>query len=321
MAYRFRSDESVREAFARCASEQLDRAVSELSEHIGDDPVHAVHSARKAVKKERSLLRLMRGSMPSTQRRRENRRLRKAARGLSAARDAEVMIDTLDELAKRYVGQLPENTFEGIREPLVRTRDEQRAQLIDSTLGDQAVGGLGAVRLRVDDWRLADGGWAAIEDGLLRSYTSGRAAFARAQSHRDMDEWHEWRKRVKDLWYQQRLLSAVGGPMVKGQAKDADVLADLLGDDHDLGVLRRSLAAGAIHAPVDVDAVIALIDHRRGELQSEALWIGARVYAEKPKAFRRRMRRSWKAGRGRAAATTHAHPLELAGATRAPGQA
>lgn len=321
MAYKFRSDESVREAFARCAAEQLDRAVSELSEHIGDDPVDAVHSARKAVKKERSLLRLMRGSMPSKQRRRENRRLREAARGLSAARDAEVMVQTLDQLAERYAGQLPESTFGGIREPLVSARDEQRTKLIGSTLSDQAVGELGAVRLRVQRWKLADGGWAAIEDGLLRSYTSGRAALARARSHRDMEDWHDWRKRVKDLWYQQRLLSAVGGPMVKGQAKDVDVLADLLGDDHDLGVLRRSLVAGAIHAAVDIDAVVRLIDHRRGELQSEALWIGARVYAEKPQAFRRRMHRSWKAGRGHAAAAAHDHPLELAGATRASGDA
>jgi hypothetical protein len=50
MAYRFEADEGVRDAIVRCSREQLDRAVSELSEGIGDDPVAAVHAARKAVK-------------------------------------------------------------------------------------------------------------------------------------------------------------------------------------------------------------------------------------------------------------------------------
>ena len=47
---------------------------------MSDDPVKAVHTARKAVKKERSLLRLARGAMSRKQRRRENHALRDAAR-------------------------------------------------------------------------------------------------------------------------------------------------------------------------------------------------------------------------------------------------
>jgi hypothetical protein len=50
--------------------------------------------------------------------------------------------------------------------------------------------------------------------------------------------------------------------------------------------------------PVDVDALIELIDHRREQLQAEAMQVGARLYAERPKAFRRRMHRYWDATRG-----------------------
>lgn len=318
MAYRFDNDESVRDGFARCAAEQLDTAIAELSERIGDDPVEAVHSARKAVKKERSLLRLMRGSMPAKRRRRENRTLRDAARGLSAARDAEAMIATLDGLAERYAGQLPESAFHAVREQIVQARDEQRRELVGSALGDRAVGELGAVRLRVSDWELTHGGWSALEDGLRHSYEDGRRAYTRARSHRDAEDWHAWRKRVKDLWYHERLLAAVAGPAVKGQAKDAHRLADLLGDTHDLDVLREALVRGRFQAAVDLDALVSLIDHRRGELQTEALWVAARVYAEKPKAFIGRMRRSWKAGRREGAAARDQHPRELAQATRVP---
>jgi CHAD domain-containing protein len=317
MAYRLELDEDVRDGIVRCAREQLDRAVSELSERITDDPVDAVHSARKAVKKERSLLRLVRGSMAPKQRRRENAALRAAARELSAARDAEVMIDTLGQLSERYVGQLPETTFNEIRAQLEQTRDAQRGQLIETALSARAVQELGAVRVRVEEWKLRHGGWQAVEKGLSRSYRDGRSAFARARSRRSTAALHAWRKRAKDLWYQERLLSEICGPVVAGQAKDAHRLADLLGDDHDLGVLRDTLTRGAVHAPADIDAVVRLIDHRRHQLQSEAVYLGGRVYAEKPKAFIRRMHRSWTAGRGRAAAERDQHPGELAEATRA----
>jgi CHAD domain-containing protein len=133
-----------------------------------------------------------------------------------------------------------------------------------------------------------------------------------------VEELHEWRKRVKDLWYHERLLAPTCGGAVRGHAKELHHLADLLGDDHDLALLGRELTDGSIAVPADVDAVIKLIEHRREELQVEAYGIGERLYAESPKAFRRRMRRSWEAGRAMARATQERHPAELAAATRGP---
>ncbi|MFZ1996757.1 MAG: CHAD domain-containing protein [Solirubrobacteraceae bacterium] len=317
MAYRFEADEGVQEAIVRCAREQLDHAVGELSEGIGADPVGAVHSARKAVKKERSLLRLARGTMSPKQRRRENRALREAARGLSGVRDDDAMIQTMAQLSDRFVGQLPENAFSEIADHLERARDARRGQPTGQASDREAVQELGAVRLRIDDWHLTQGGWRAIESGLLRSYRQGRKAFARAQREPSLEDLHTWRKRVKDLWYQERLLAPICGPAVGGQAKDAHRLADLLGDDHDLGVLRQTLTHDDLPVAVDQDAVVRLIDHRRAELQTEALHIGGRLYAEKPKAFRRRMRRAWNAGRAIAHAPADQNPAELAHATRA----
>lgn len=317
MAYRFEADEDVQEAIVRCAREQLDHAVGELSDGIGDDPVGAVHSARKAVKKERSLLRLARGAMSPRQRRHENRALREAARGLSGVRDADVMIETVTQLSDRFAGQLPESAFTEIADQLQRTRDAQRGQPAGLTLDTRAVQELAAVRLRIDDWQLTQNGWSAIESGLVRSYRDGRKAFAQAQREPSLDTFHEWRKRVKDLCYQERLLAPACGPATGGQAKDAHRLADVLGDDHDLGVLRDTLTRGHVDVAVDLDAVVALIDHRRAELQTETVYIGNRVYAENPEAFRRRMRRSWKAGRAVARAPLELKPADLAQTTRA----
>ena len=313
MAYKFRADESVPHAIRRCAREQLDRAIVELSEEINADPVAAIHSARKALKKERSLLRLARGAMPRQQRRRENDILRQAARGLSGARDADVMIASITELSERYAGQLPADTFEAVRAHFeARSPSENGRSVVDG----RAVAELAAVRERVADWQLREGGWKALESGLMRSYGRGRRMFARARGGGEMEALHEWRKRVKDLWYHERLLGATCGPTVRGHVKDLDRLSDLLGDDHDLALLRQELTQPGAPVPVDLDAVVGLVDHRRSELQTEATRIGERVFAETPKAYRRRMRDSWRAGRRLARVPHEQHPAQLAAATR-----
>src|SRR5881397_2370918 len=107
MAYKFGAAEPVPDAITRCAREQLERAIADLTEDLDRDPASAVHHARKSIKKQRSLLRLARGAMPSGQRRRENAALRNAAGHLSDAPDAEAMVQTLQKLSDRFAGQVP----------------------------------------------------------------------------------------------------------------------------------------------------------------------------------------------------------------------
>jgi hypothetical protein len=109
---------------------------------------------------------------------------------------------------------------------------------------------------------------------------------------------HETRKALKkERSLLLRLLEPISPGTMHGHAQEAHRLSDLLGDDHDLAVLRASLVASGAALPVDLDSVIMLIDHRREQLQAEATLVGTRLYAEKPKAFRRRIHRYWKAWR------------------------
>ena len=62
--------------------------------------------------------------------------------------------------------------------------------------------------------------------------------------------------------------------------------------------------------------MLGLIDHRRGLLQTQAVALGERVYAERPKAFVRRARTSWRAGRRQREAEGR-DPTGLADVTRA----
>ena len=307
MSYRLRADERVSDALRRCTREQLDRATSELTAGTEHDPVAAVHDARKALKKARSALRLGRGAIDRDARQRDNAALRDAGRALSAARDAEVMFQAVGDLAERFAGQVPGTTFDAIQRHLETERDDARARLLDSGLTDQVAGELQAVQARIDEWPVHGGGWAALEPGLLRSYRRGRAAMKTARREPTSENFHEWRKRAKDLWYHLRMLKSLSPGIVGGHADEAHKLADLLGDDHDLAVLRETLETGAGALPVDVDAVIGLVDHRRDQLQAQALRVGARLYAEPPKVFRRRLHRYWRIWRrapGRSPALT-----------------
>ena len=297
MPYRLREHESVRDGLRRCAREQVETAVDQLTAGVKDDPVTAVHEARKALKKSRSLLRLGRGTIEPAERRRLNAALREAGRELSSARDAEVMVQAVDDLADRFAGRVPRTTFDAIRRNLEAERP------IASPTAEVA-SELRAVGRGIDEWPMRRGGWHAVKPGLLRGYESGRGLLATAREQPSVENLHEWRKRVKDLWYHLRILGPLSPRIVGGQADEADMLADLLGDDHDLAVLREALQTGAGELAVDVDPVIGLIDHRREQLQAQALRIGERLYAESPKAFARRLHRYWKASRsrGRAAA-------------------
>lgn len=302
MSYKFESTESVRGAFGRCAHEELDRALQELTDGAKVDPVSAVHEARKALKMERALLRLAHGSLKPGTRRRENQAMRDAARRLSGARDADVMIEAVDALAERYAGQVPEASFNTIRAHFEAGRDRARAQQAAFGEIEAAVAELSSVRHRADGWRLSDGGWGALEPGLRRGYARGRKAFAQARRQPTAENLHEWRKRAKDLWYHLRLLEPAAPHILGGAVAEAHELTDLLGDDHDLVVLDEQLRAASASLAIDLDPVLALIAHRRNQLREQAWPQGERVYAERPQAFTRRLHRYWRAARTQARA-------------------
>jgi CHAD domain-containing protein len=297
MSYQLQLDERLQDGLRRCAREQLDRAIDELTTRVHEDPVKAVHEARKALKQERSLLRLARSAIASGERRRDNAALRQAGQMLSGARDAEVMLQAVDGLSERFAGQVPATTFDAVRRHLEAERDPARQRLLESGLTGQVADQLRSVRGRVDSWSLRRGGWKALAPGLERSYRRGRRAFARVCDAPTVEDLHEWRKRTKDVWYHLRLLTPLSPCIVGGYADEAHALSDLLGDDHDLAVLSEALRSGGGSLAVDLDQVFQLIDHRRQQLQAEALAVGARLYAEKPAALVGRLRCYWKASR------------------------
>jgi CHAD domain-containing protein len=227
-----------------------------------------VHDARKRLKKTRALLRLARPAMPDTTFRVKNARLRDRGRQLSGARDAEAMLETLDYLAEHNTRRVRIAHLLALRDRFPIPEDPPDHQLDPH---------------EPDAWPLDDLTPRTLVKGLTRTYRRGRAAYRQAAADPTTERLHEWRKRVKDLWYQQRLLKQAWPEVMTAQASEAKALSKLLGTDHDLAVLDAELKPQ--------DPLHGVIADNRERLQHEAFALGERVFAESPKAFRKRLRR------------------------------
>jgi CHAD domain-containing protein len=291
MAYELSFDEDVPTTVRRAAHEQLGGAAAELADDAAADGGEAVHDARKRIKKTRALLRLVRPGVPASRFRRENRALRDRGRSMSGARDADALVETVDAVADRAAGRVSHTALEALRAEFVAraaTGRETGAALAEHAAATRALDD------RVDEWPLDRCDAETLIAGLTRSYARGRDAFERADRDPTDENRHAWRKRVKDLWYQQRLLRPAWPEVLKGQAAEAKRLSKVLGVDHDLAVLVAALEAWRgrpAEVEAEVETLLEVIAHWRDELLDDARRLGRRVYAESPKRFRARMRR------------------------------
>jgi CHAD domain-containing protein len=289
-AYRFKVEEKPAKGVRKIAIGRIDDALEQLREHP-DGKGTAVHEARKDLKKLRSLLRLARGELGKSTYRTENGRYRDAGRLLSDLRDADVKLATLAALTERF-GDL--SGLDEYRSRLERDHARQ-GEHRDEALAAVAQS-IDRGRERVEHWDLPKRSWSPAGEGLERSYRRGREAFKGVLENPSDETAHEWRKRSKDLWYHLRLLRPAWPAVLEPLADEAHELSDLLGDHHDLAVLAADARAHEdCFADSDREALLGAIEGRQRELLEQAVPLGWRLYAEKPKAFTARMAGYWAA--------------------------
>jgi CHAD domain-containing protein len=295
MPYALDPHEPIGLGLRRVLSEQTGEALRRLDTASGDDLEDAVHESRKALKKSRAALRMARPSLGPLYGK-VNATLRDVGRSLSEVRDAHVLVQTVDKLAEAAPDQRADD-FVPVRRILKDRSDQMTERAVAEGLVDRATGGIRRAESAVDREAWDQDGWKVIGAGLERSYRRGRTAFAAASTPSNPRQIHEWRKRSKDLWYQLRLVRAGWDRVLKATAKEAHLLCDLLGDEHDLAVLNRVLeqGTGTLWDPGRADSLTAISDAVRADLLAAAVPLGRRLYAEKPGRFAARIGRYWKA--------------------------
>lgn len=297
MAYRLLDDETVPESVRRIAVEQIDKAVDE----IDDDDLgfhDTVHQVRKRCKKIRGLARLVRPCFEDVYGR-ENAWFRDTARLLSDLRDAHVKAETVELLAETFADTVDPEAFEPIRHELLERRDRlARRQGVEDRLA-QARERFETARGRPAGWPLETTGYDAVAGGLAKTYRRARKRFREAYDDPSTERFHEWRKRVKYHRYHCRLLQEIWEPLLNDRRHAAHDLTDLLGDDHDLAVLRRTLTdePEAFGGRERVRGLVGVLDRQRAEYQARARPLGEKLFAETPEALTDRFRAYFEAWR------------------------
>ncbi len=284
MAYGFKAASGVASQVREIATEQVDTALETI--RVNADFDETVHSLRKACKKLRALLKLVRPEFADYEA--ENAAIRSIAEQFSVARDAAVMVQTLS-------GLIGADAADAERQLLQRL--QERAGHLQSQIGEKALLSnaaeqFEALKGRIEKWRFDASGVDIILPGLKKSYARFRNNFALARHEPDGEVMHEWRKAAKAYWYHVRLLKRAAPAVLESLTVELDALGEKLGDHHNLAVLAASIDT-APRGGEGLDHLREAIATRQSELAEQSFVLARQLIVEKPSALSDRYRRYW----------------------------
>lgn len=296
---RFHSGETLTEGVDRVTSEQFLIALG-IATVSTDDRARAVHATRKAIKRLRSVVRLVRDVIARDRYDADNQMLKLIAAELGGVRDSWVMAGTLARILPTA-----DETRDSMAPLMARLQAQYRAET-RQVLGNDAqmasiVEQLENVKRRSRGWTICAADdrslphdFASVELGLERVYNRGRRGMENAIEYPTDTLLHNWRKRAKYLRHQVEALNVLDPEALGLREAQLETLTDLLGDDHDLAVLMNRLEEDrSLGAGIDLDGVTRAIANRRRDLQKEAMDVGAVCYSSSTVEFLDTMRACW----------------------------
>jgi CHAD domain-containing protein len=288
MGFRLKLREPLSDGLKRVFREQIESAL-QLCRHPAKRRGVTVHEVRKHLKKVRAAMRLAVGEVGKSRHAREDRCVRKIGRLVSDLRDAQVRLQTLIQLRDETAKGSDENHFSRIEELLSLERESFSAAF--AGWQKQAIPQLERVEARLLKWPLEDVTWKQICGAVCKIYKRGQRGLVITINDSDSENFHAWRKRVKDLWYQLRILQPLNRVVLTEMAHDSEVLGELLGSEHDLDFLwaRLEKESGDEALRDELARLQKLIRKRGKRLRTNALELGRRFYAEPAKAFAKRI--------------------------------
>lgn len=297
MPFRLDPPRSTQYQVQHLAIDRLDSALEHLgSLRSGDGDVAShVHAVRRRCKQVRALARLVRPALgddfaPF------NGAVRDAARALAPLRNAHVSEQLRQALDAETAGELRPPAGDDPDDDLAVATELARHQLR-------------LARGFVEQWQLPDG-FAPLASGLERTYRRGRRGLASAQTDPTSEAFHEWRKDVKDLWYQLRLIESIAPSMLDPFIDQLGELGEDLGHHHDITMLidglaseqryiierledRRQPSPDADRALADIELAADRAAESQHQLARSAARAGATLYAEAPTDFLTRIAAYW----------------------------
>lgn len=300
MSYRLDPAMPMSEALRRVAFAELDIAHTALAtppeRHSG------VHSARKCLKRLRSLLLLVRPGMPEPAFATLTERLGAIARGLAAARDAAALIDATEKLEKETGPGPGLGPLHSLRAWLHKRRHAAEQNLERSAASD-AMRGLLELRPAFAGFAVYPDDFRSLAKGLRRCYRTTRQSFRHAFDAGRDEDMHEWRKGVQHHWRQMQLLAPCWPSELSARVEAARALSQVLGDDHDISLLCQLVSTPTMTfgTPDETAAFLKRCRKRHRTLRKEAKSQGERLFTERARPFAERIQSYWMIAAGEAA--------------------
>ena len=288
MGFRLKLREPLPDGLKRVFREQVQSAL-ELCRHPAKERGVTVHEVRKHLKKLRAAMRLAISEVGKNCHAGEDRCVRKIGKLVSDLRDAQVRLQTLIQLRAETAKGPKDNPFPRIEELLSLERESFSAAF--AGWQKQAIPQLERVEARLLKWPLESLTWKQVCGAVGKIYKRGQRGLAKTIEDPEAENFHAWRKRVKDVWYQLRILQPLNRVVLEKIAADAETLGELLGREHDFAfLLERLEKENGDEALFDELAQLKKLIRKRGKkLRRNALELGRRFYAEPAKAFAKRV--------------------------------
>jgi CHAD domain-containing protein len=289
------ADSSFGDGLAAAARSVIADGRQALADPELSDP-EAVHEVRKALKRWRALLRLLARPLgeQADQMRGEARELMRAVAG---ARDAQSALDALSDLRKADLPFSPTST-EKVRSRLTEMRDAAEAKSFTKTMRDRLSRYFDYGTLSLERWPLKAIDFDIVTDGLTSTYRRARQLLPDSWPNAEAEHLHDLRRRVVEHRHQMDLVEPLWPRLGKVWAEEAQRLRNQLGSCQDLAVLANLTEPNQPLAPWR-SRLTPLINARREAHLKSAARLAGRLFAEKPKAFRRRIAALWSARNSR----------------------
>jgi CHAD domain-containing protein len=290
-----RPDVAVGEALRAIARDILSEARAVLNDQ-GTPDATAVHDYRKAMKRWRAFLRLLEPFLGEDGRRLRTE-ARDSARELSGARDAQSAAEALDDIVEEENTTLSPRTVASIRGRLDAIRLSAEAATLTQAVRARLIIALDIADSAVNAWPLDQLTFAELARELTETYRRARADAPSADWRNvPAEELHDLRRRVVAHRYQMELVEPLWPKLGRLWVAEAQRLRDRLGAFQDLSMLQGFTAPRQPLAPWR-SRLTPLIATRQAAHAKAAQRIGGRLFAERPRAFRRRLEALWESAK------------------------
>lgn len=289
MSFILKSGETAQTGLRRMADEQASKVLACMTADRGGE--ETIHESRKALKRLKSLFKLVRCGLDKPLYRQEYSTIRDIGRSLSSVRDFEVMPKTLALLAATTKAADPE-TIARLYKIMARAHAKCSDQSDRTEMLAGAIAALETARHRYRSLEMRVDAFAILADGAAAGLKTLRRQHTTALKSGDDEDYHEWRKSAQLHWRHLKLLSNIWPELMAARLKATKALATVLGHDHDLTVLANFVAtvpSSSLKA-ARRKALLAAIRDRQLELRAEARAYASLLVADKPDVFADRLK-------------------------------